>query len=238
MSHYLAEVVMPMVDDTEENEEEIDYGSGDDSIPEGEPPAVESEPIEEPIEEEPDPIPEAKPKRVKIPQEEIFNPPQVQTITGTEEQPKKKQVRKKRGPPSEAQLERLRLGREKALANRRAKAELKKKAKAQQEEDKQLMEQVKSKQRQKLKKQLEEPDTESPAKIIEKPIVVEKGYSQEQLDMAVQKAVEESVNKVEVMRKARKAKKQKEQAQQKHDAKVFHNINTAAKNDVWADCFR
>ena len=116
MSHYLAEVVMPMVDDTEENEEEIDYGSGDDSIPEGEPPAVESEPIEEPIEEEPDPIPEAKPKRVKIPQEEIFNPPQVQTITGTEEQPKKKQVRKKRGPPSEAQSERRRLEREKALA--------------------------------------------------------------------------------------------------------------------------
>jgi len=237
MSHYLAEVVMPMVDDTEENEE-IDYDTGDDSIAEGEPPSapIVEEQLE--VEEEPDPIPEVKPKRVKIPQEEIFNPPQVQTITGTEEQPKKKQVRKKRGPPSQEQLERLRLGREKALANRRAKAELKKKAKQQQEEDKQLMEQVKSKQRQKLKKQLEDPETEPPAKIIEKPIVVEKGYSQEQLDMAVQKAVQESVQKVEVMRKARKATKQKEQAKKKHDEKVFHNINTAAKNDVWADCFR
>lgn len=91
MSHYLAEVVMPMVDDTEE----IDYDSaGEESVPEGEPPEVapELEAVEEPVEaveEEPDPIPEAKPKREKIPQEEIFNPPQVQTITGTEEQPKK-----------------------------------------------------------------------------------------------------------------------------------------------------
>ena len=237
MSHYLAEVVMPMVDDTEENEE-IDYDSAGETdadsldLPEGEPPE-----LAEQVAEEPDPIPEVKPKRVKISQEEIFNAPKVLPIAGTEEEPKKKQVRKKRGPPSEAQLERLKAGREKALANRRAKAELKKKAKQQQEEDKELMEQVKSKQRQKLKKQLEDPDDEGP-KIIEKPVIVEKGYSQEQLDMAVQKAVQESVQKVEVMRKARKATKQKEQAKQKHDEKVFHNINTAAKNDVWADCFR
>ena len=101
-----------------------------------------------------------------------------------------------------------------------------------------MVEAVREKERKKLRKKLEELDLDMlKEKIIEKPVVVEKGYSQEQLDEAVAKAVEQSVSKVETLRKQRKAVKQKQQAKAKHEAEVFKDINSALKNDVWAQCF-
>ena len=226
MEDYLAEVVMP--------EDIVSDEEPDSDIEEEVPPPLEPEP-----EPEVEVVPEVK-RKSKLEQHEIFDPPKVLTITGSEEPILSgKKTRKKRGPPSEAQLERLRLGREKALANRRAKAEIKKKSKEQDQEDKFLVEAVKNKQRAKLKKQLEDPhESETPTKIIEKPVIVEKGYSQEQLDNAIAVAVEQSVNKVEKQRKARKADKAAKMTKKDHDDIIFQNINKAAKTDVWADCFR
>lgn len=238
MEDYLAEVVMPQenVSDSEPEsdiEDEV-HVSSEPPMPAGEAAASEPEP-------EVEVVPEVK-RKSKLEQHEIFDPPKVLPITGSEEPiiPGKK-TRKKRGPPSEAQLERLRLGREKALANRRAKAELKKKAQEQDQEDKFLVEAVKSKQRSRLKKQLEDPHESEPPpqpKVIEKSVIVEKGYSQEQLDNAIALAVEQSVNKVEKQRKARKADKVAKMTKKDHDDIIFKNINQAAKTDVWADCFR
>ena len=80
---------------------------------------------------------------------------------------------------------------------------------------------------------------QQPREVVEKVVekVVPTGYTQEQLDAAVAEAVEKSVNKVEVLRKQRKAKKKEVQAKEQHDAKVFKDINSALKNDVWAQCF-
>ena len=100
------------------------------------------------------------------------------------------------------------------------------------EEDAELVEKYKAKERQRLKKQIETPLEEE-----NKPIIVEKGYSQSQLDEAVARAVEQSVNRVETLRKQRKEVKKKTIAKQEHDAKVFKDINSALKNDVWAQCF-
>ena len=67
--------------------------------------------------------------------------------------------------------------------------------------------------------------------------MVQKGYSQADLDDAVARAVEQSVNRVEVLRKQRKDVKKKAEAKAKHDQKVFHEINRSLKSDVWRDCF-
>tara|TARA_Y100000593_G_C4299984_1_gene332811 strand:- start:1556 stop:2290 length:735 start_codon:yes stop_codon:yes gene_type:complete len=244
MEDYLAEVVMP----EEISDEEPDSPSEEEIIPEAVPPTpspvVPSEEEQTVVEYEEEIIPEPKPKP-KLKQEEIFGAPKVLPVTDpsqvvpSEAVTPAKKTRKKRGPPSEEQLERLRKGREKALANRRAKAAEKKKLKEEEEQDKFLVQAVRNKQRAKLKKQLEEPDEGTPPpKVVEKPVIVEKGYSQEQLDAAVARAVEQSVEKVEKQRKIRKAKKAAAMSQKQHDEKIFHNIAVAAKNDVWADCFR
>ena len=109
------------------------------------------------------------------------------------------------------------------------------------------MEAVRERERKKLRKKLETPIDEDETlsarmpqqsvKIIEKDRIIEKGYSKEDLDSAVQRAVEQSVNRVEVLRKQRKEVKKKAEAKANHDAKVFKEINSALKNDVWANCF-
>ena len=73
--------------------------------------------------------------------------------------------------------------------------------------------------------------------IVETEKVVEKGYSQQDLDDAVQRAVEQSVNRVEILRKQRKEAKAKALAKQRHDAAVFQEVNRALKTSVWDDCF-
>lgn len=241
-SEYLADVIMP---DPEPPE-----------VPEGQPPMpLTDEVIQEQLdqeeeeeidyEEEEEVIPEPV-RKEKIPQDEIFTAPKVKTILDPDSlkepvvpEKKPKQTRKKRGPATPEQLERLARGRAKAAETRARKKKEKEELKAKNKADKELVEAVREKERKKLRKKLEEPDEEvPPVKVIEKPVVVEKGYSQKDLDDAVARAVEQSVNRVETLRKQRKEKKQQELAKKNHDAKVFKDINSALKNDPWADCFR
>jgi len=231
MTDYLADVVMPPPEKPDldmpahaDGEEEVDRVMDEQlDIPEGDTDiAVEEDPIPEPV------------KKVKIPQEEMFR-------SILDEPPAKPKVtRKKRGPATPEQLERLARGRQKAAENRAIKKKLKEEQKAKDKADKDLVEAVREKERKKLKAKLEEPISEKPTpevKVVTTEKVVEKGYSQQDLDDAVQRAVEQSVNRVETMRKARKAEKQKAQAKAKHEAKVFHEINRALKKDVWDSCF-
>lgn len=219
-------------------------------IEEAEQGSYEVEEVEE-IEEE-EVVPEPK-KRPKIPQDEIFSPPKVKTILEPEPQPeppKKKTgrgsqgqgTRKKRGPPSAEQLERLARGRAKAAETRARKKKEKEEAKAKEKADKELVEAVRERERQKLRKKLQTPIEEEDkpvpqVKVVEKDRIIEKGYSQKDLDDAVARAVEQSVNRVETLRKQRKEAKAKALAKQKHDEKVFQEVNRALKNDVWANCF-
>ena len=174
----------------------------------------------------------------KIEQEEIFGVPKVKPIKSP---PEGKPVKKKK-VLTEAQLESLAAAREKGLATRKRNAEIKKQRRLEEKEDKKIHEELRQKDRRRMKKKLEDPDDEPPPRqepqIVEKERVVEKGYSQQQLDDAVAAAVELSVQKVEVLRKNRKAVKKQEQAKEKHDAKVFKEINSALKKpDIWDSCF-
>ena len=176
----------------------------------------------------------------KIEQEEIFGVPKVKPIKSP---PEGKPVKKKK-VLTPAQLESLAAAREKGLATRKRNAEIKKQRRLEEKEDKKIHEELRQKDRRRMKKKLEDPDDEPPPRkepqiqIIEKERVVEKGYSQQQLDDAVAAAVELSVQKVEVLRKNRKAVKKQEQAKEKHDAKVFKEINSALKKpDIWDSCF-
>lgn len=236
MTDYLADVVMP-----EAPKPDLDMPAHDEGveqvideqldIPEGD--------TDEVIEEDPIPKPV---KKAKIPQEEMFNVkvPEVKSILEGDPPQKTKQTRKKRGPATPEQLERLAKGRQKAAENRAIKKKLKEEQMAKEKADKDLVEAVREKERKKLRAKLEEPISEKPTpevKVVTTEKVVEKGYSQQDLDDAVARAVEQSVAKVETLRKARKAEKQKVQAKAKHDAKVFGEINRALKKDVWDTCF-
>ena len=247
MTDCFPEVVMPSSESAEEEvakepEEPLD-------IPAEEPVEEVSYEVEEVEDfEEEEVVPEPK-RRPKIPQDEIFSPPKVKTILEKEPPPEKPKgrtktgvgTRKKRGPCTPEQLERLAKGREKAKETRLRKKKEREEAKAKEKSDKELIEAVREKERKKLRKKLEEPDEGLPAtpqvKIVETEKVIEKGYSQKDLDDAVARAVEQSVNRVEVLRKQRKEAKAKALAKQKHDEKVFKEVNRALKNDVWANCF-
>ncbi len=196
-------------------------------------------------------IPEPK-RRPKIPQEEIFSAPKVKTILEKEVEPtipvKKGRgsqgqgTRKKRGPATPEQLERLAKGRIKAQETRERKKKEKQERLKKEKEDKELVEAIRDRERKKLRKKLETPieEEDRPApqvKIVETEKVIEKGYSQKDLDDAVQRAVEQSVNRVEVLRKQRKEVKKKAQAKAKHDEMVFKEVNRALKTSVWDDCF-
>jgi hypothetical protein len=198
-------------------------------------------------------VPEPK-RRPKISQEEIFSKevPKVKTILQVPEDPPIEKpkgrtkeglgTRKKRGPATPEQLERLARGRIKAQETRERKKKEKEERLKKEKEDKELVEALRERERLKLKKRLETPIEEEDkpvpqVKVVEKDRIIEKGYSQKDLDDAVQRAVEQSVNRVETLRKQRKEAKAKALAKQKHDAEVFKEVNRALKNDVWANCF-
>ncbi len=234
MTDYLADVVMPeepVEDEPEEPEEQLlpDVAGQELNDPED----TELELSEEEEQEEiiAEPV-----KKEKISQEEIFAPKVLPVV-------KPKQVRKKGRVMTQKQLDALAKAREKGIETRRRNAAEKKKMKELEKEEKRLLKEQKVNKFNKLKKAVEEDvdDTdrnEPPVKVVEKERIVEKGYSQEQLDAAVSEAVERSVNRVEVLRKERKAVKKKAQAKEQHDAKVFKEINSALKKpDVWDSCF-
>ena len=202
--------------------------------------------------EEIDPLPQPV-KKEKLSQEEIFGAaPTVKKVVDpiddtiddlmlkSEEVKPKKVVTRRGRVMSEKQIEALNNARAKGLETRRRNSEAKKALKRQEQEDRDLVQQVKTKARTRLKKKLEDPDDEPgevKTKIIEKDRIIQTGYSQEQLGKAVSEAVEKSVNRVEVLRKERKKVKKEAQAKDQHDAKVFKEINSALKRTVWDDCF-
>ncbi len=234
MTEYLADVVMPppepIADPTEDTE--VELASVDiDSDQEGDLSLSEEEEITDKFVE-----PE---KKEKIPQEEIFkSAPKVQPV----KEPDVDKPKKKKRVMTQKQLDALAEARQRGIATRRRKAEEKKRMKELEKEEKQLLKEQKVKRVRKLKEEVADKFVEPQPpqvveKVVEKDRIVETGYTQSQLDEAVKKAVEESVNKVEVLRKQRKAKKKEVQAKEQHDAKVFKDINSALKNDVWAQCF-
>jgi hypothetical protein len=243
MSDYLAEVVMPTPDLA--------------PPPTEDPP--DDEPIEDSVEEESEdellplhPVPVIKEKILK---EEIFTSPPEPKIQAIKEKemtdeeilklanlPKPKQTRKKRKPMTEEQKERQREILKKANAARSLKAKERREQKEKDKELNRMVTAVKNKRMSKLKKQLESDSVEDEVPkptVIEKEKIVEVGFSKQQLDEAVARAVEESVGKVETLRKQRKEVKKKQKAKDDHDAQVFRSINKAIKEpDVWGDCFR
>ena len=231
MTDYLADVVMPEQPVEEPVEEPIVGTEGSVDEP--------SEDKELELEEEEEEVITEPVKKEKISQEEIFAPPKVLPVS------KPKQTRKKGRVMSEKQLQALAAARAKGIETRRRNAAEKKKMKEMEQEEKNLIKEQKVKKFNKLKKAVEEDIDEAGAehptpsvKVVEKERIVEKGYSQEQLDAAVLEAVERSVNRVEVLRKERKAVKKQAQAKEQHDAKVFKEINSALKKpDVWDSCF-
>ena len=256
MTDYLADVVMPQEPQSESPETALETVMDEQLNSDNTNLELDIDLEEDYQSPEEDVVPEPI-RRRKIPQEEIFTPPKVKTILDPDSlkdpspstsRPKKgrtkegKGTRKPRGPATPEQLERLARGRAKAQETRDRKKLEKQEQLAKEKADKDLVEAVREKERQKMRKRLEEP-IESPRsapvkeKIIEKPVVVEKGYSQEQLDEAVSRAVEMSVNRVETLRKQRKEQKQKAEAKAKHDAKVFKDINSALKPTGWDICF-
>ena len=254
MTDCFPEMVMP-APESAEPEEPLDIPAEEDKIIEEQMNTARPEEGEYEVEEHAEQqgeekeeiVPEPK-RRPKIPQEEIFAPPKVKTILEKEEPPTPQKktgrgsqgqgTRKKRGPPSAEQLERLAKGRAKAAETRARKKKEKEEAKAKEKADKELIEAVRERERKKLRKQLEEPLEDFPGvKVVETEKVIEKGYSQQDLDDAVSRAVEQSVNRVETLRKQRKKVKAEALAKQKHDAEVFKEVNRALKNDVWANCF-
>ncbi len=228
MTDYLADVVMPEQSSQAVEEPIVGTEGSVDEPSEDKELELEEEEEEEVITE---PV-----KKEKISQEEIFAP-KVLPVQ------KPKQTRKKGRVMSEKQLQALAAARAKGIETRRRNAAEKKKMKEMEQEEKNLIKEQKVKKFNKLKKAVEEdidegdPPTPS-VKVVEKERIVEKGYSQEQLDAAVLEAVERSVNRVEVLRKERKAVKKQAQAKEQHDAKVFKEINSALKKpDVWDSCF-
>jgi hypothetical protein len=250
MTDYLADVVMPQEPQSESPETALDTVMDEQLNSDNTNLELDIDLEEDYQSPEEDVVPEPI-RRRKIPQEEIFTPPKVKTILDPDSlkdpppPPKKgrtkegKGTRKPRGPATPEQLERLARGRAKAQETRDRKKLEKQEQLAKEKADKDLVEAVREKERQKMRKRLEEPEGLPPVreKIIEKPVVVEKGYSQEQLDEAVSRAVEMSVNRVETLRKQRKEQKQKAEAKAKHDAKVFKDINSALKPTGWDICF-
>ena len=237
MTDYLADVVMPEepVAPEAEAEEQLLPDVAGQQLNLGTEGSEDTE-LELSDEEEEEEIIVEPVKKEKISQEEIFAPKVLPVV-------KPKQVRKKGRVMTQKQLDALAKAREKGIETRRRNAAEKKKMKELEKEEKRLLKEQKVNKFNKLKKAVEEEVDEAeppPAavKVVEKERIVEKGYSQEQLDAAVSEAVERSVNRVEVLRKERKAVKKKAQAKEKHDAKVFKEINSALKKpDVWDSCF-
>jgi hypothetical protein len=64
-----------------------------------------------------------------------------------------------------------------------------------------------------------------------------KGIFPERFRRCGSRAVEQSVNRVEVLRKQRKEAKKKAEAKANHDAKIFHEVNRALKTDIWQRMF-
>lgn len=193
-------------------------------MPEIEDPVVESfdENDEDLEDEEPLPsVPEIKEKE-KVSQKEVFG-----DIPKRKKDLDIKKVKKPKREISEAQRERLRLGREKALANRRAKAEAKKLKKDNSVSKPQEVEEVKEVVEEKVQFK-EEPEV----KEIVKEKIIEKGLSKDEVLKMTSEASKKALEDYEVLRKARKQEKKKRLEEEDHRKKVRHTIETAVKGPM------
>ena len=184
-------------------------------------------------------------KKEKLKKEDMFistpSSQKIKKIINTEEPevvPVKK-PRKKRVMTDEAKAK-LAIARAKGLETRKRNAELRKQAKLEKQQEKEIVKAVRKKRVAKLKKELDEPEQEEvikreePKKVqfVEK--VVERGYTQDDMNKAISKALE--VN--ETARKARKAEKKKRQAEEQHQKKIFNTVSKAVNpHDAWNFCF-
>ena len=177
-------------------------------------------------EDEPLPsVPEIK-EREKVSQKEVFG-----DIPKRNKDLEVKKVKKPKREISEAQRERLRLGREKGLAKRRANAEAKKLAKnkkvdidtlAQEQSDKDFDDSFTSKKEVEFK---EKPEV----KEIIKEKIIEKGISKEEVISLTSEASKKALEEYEILRKARKQEKKKRIEQETHRQQVRHKTETAVK---------
>tara|TARA_R110001599_G_scaffold352009_1_gene585590 strand:+ start:1245 stop:1961 length:717 start_codon:yes stop_codon:yes gene_type:complete len=140
----------------------------------------------------------------------------------------------------------LAIARAKGMETRKRNALLRKQAKAEKLEEKEIVKAVQKKRVAKLKQELESDDEEAPPVVKEvKPkkveIVVEPvepksiGYSQNQLESAIYKALSlENEN-----RKVRKAEKKKLKEEELHKQKIFNTVQKAVnpQEEMWANCF-
>lgn len=150
-------------------------------------------------------LPEVKTNKPSIPEEDIF-------VDKEKPAEKPKKERKPRKPMTEKQLETLRIGREKALAVRRAKAQEKK-------EIKELKEKKKKKEIQQLREEVAEPPKKTGTPNLEGMPTLQ------QLDPDfIRKLQQDAIEGYDKIRKERKAKKKQEQE--------THNRNTANMNVI------
>ena len=178
-------------------------------MPKIEDPVVESFSEESDAEFEPLPsVPEIKEKE-KVSQNEVFG-----DISKRNKDLDVKKVKKPKREISEAQRERLRLGREKGLAKRKANAEAKRLAK-----DNSVASPVKE----------EEVKKEPEVKEVIKEKIIEKGITKEEVISLTSEASKIALEDYEILRKSRKQEKKKRLEEQNHRQQVRHKIETAVK---------
>lgn len=184
-------------------------------------------------------------KKEKLKKEDMFistpSSEKIKKIINTEDpevipikKPRKKRVM------SEQAKAKLAIARAKGLETRKRNAELRKKEKLEKQEENEIVKQVRRKRLSKLKKELEpEPEQEVIKKEPEKKVqfvekVVEKGYTQDDMNRAISQALMAN----EKARKARKAEKKKRLEEEAHQKKIFNTITKAVNpHDAWQFCF-
>ena len=215
------------------------------------PEMVKAEPVEEveqiviqqPEEEEEEEVYIEPVKKEILNKKDIFisTPSSKKNIEVTENQEVLKKPRKKRIMTEEAKAK-LALARAKGMETRRRNAELRKEAKLEKHQENEIVKAVRKKRVAKLKKELDSDDEEAPVvkEIKQKEVkfvesVKSIGYSQDQLESAISKALSIENDK----RNIRKAEKKKLKEQEQHKAKIFNTVQKAInpQEEMWANCF-
>jgi hypothetical protein len=199
-------------------------------------------------EEEESIVPEIKPKGEKINQNEMFisekpkKNVKVKIVDVVEEDEPPtiapvKPVKKKR-VMSETQKLKLAEARKKALETRRINAQKRKEEKELIIEEKQLSTAMRRKRVSKMKDIVEDKVLPKPQQVEIKKEVIQTGYSQDQLQMAIAKALEVEEQK----RQVRKAKKKELKAEEEKKKQIFNTVNRAVSGDPdldkWSHCFQ
>lgn len=153
-------------------------------------------------------VPEIKEKE-KVSQNEVFG-----DMSKRNKDLDVKKVKKPKREISEAQRERLRLGREKGLAKRKANAEAKRLAK-----DNSVSKPLNE----------EEVKKEPEVKEVIKEKIIEKGITKEEVISLTSEASKKALEDYEILRKSRKQEKKKRLEEQNHRQQVRHKIETAVK---------